>query len=202
MENKKRICTVSLSVFTAVWSVLSVILMLQDRSRGGFGYTGAMDCIIRMVLILLTLGCSLGAMAYLIVESLRPKDADKAVGKAFSLLGIAELLILAVAVISLIREFQTSMRLFEDFVYILLSLVVAVIILFVGAFKGNGKKVFTTSLVAVIVLASVILLESIFFAEGALRTIDFTFVAQRIAAILPLATCCVSAKLLLNSKAD
>lgn len=189
------------AAFTVVWAVVSVIFMLSARSHGEYGYTGAIDYIIRLILIV---GCSvlfIGATVFAALPCFTDMKSVKCVRLSIILCEIALLCAVAVAVISLLREFQNSKRLLEDVMYVVFILAILMAFFISSTFKIR-KKMFIALLVAASLCALCIILDIIIFSGSTNRSIDFMYFAHRIAMLLPFVVVAIAAVTLLPEKFD
>ncbi len=186
----------ALAVFTGVWSVLSVILMLSYRERGDYGYTGAVDYTIRMILILICAVLFLWALYLVVRACLKTGGAVRSITGAFKLLGFGLLCAIFVEGISLYREFQNSARLLEDACFLFMTIAAAVAMLIGIAGVGSRKRMVVSGVLACVFLAIAVLLSFTVFRENTYRTLNFMYFAHRIGYLLPFVTAAAAAGLL------
>lgn len=189
----------ALTVFTGLWSILSVILMLSYRERGDYGYTGAADYTVRMVLILLCAVLFLWALLCIARQCLKGGDAFRAVASAYKKLDLGLLCAIVVEGISLYREFQNSARLLEDAVFLFMTIAAAVALL-IGIAGATRKRVLISGVLATVFLAFAVLLSVTVFRENTYRTLNFMYFAHRIGYLLPFVTAAAAAGALLRGE--
>ena len=193
LEQNKKWGVLALTVFTAVWSVLSVILMLSYRERGDYGYTGAADYTVRMILILLCAVLFLWALFIIARQCLKGGDAFQAAAAAFKRLDLGLLCAVFVEGISLYREFQNSARLLEDAIFLFMTVAAAVALLIGIAGAGSRKRMLVSAVLASVFLAFAVLLSFTVFRENTYRTLNFMYFAHRIGYLLPFVTAAAAA---------
>ena len=187
----------ALTVFTGLWSILSVILMLSYRERGDYGYTGAADYTVRMVLILICAVLFLWALILIARNCLKGGDALQAVASAYKKLDLGLLCAIIVEGISLYREFQNSARLLEDAIFLFMTIAAAVALL-IGIAGATRKRMLISGILACVFLAFAVLLSVTVFRENTYRTLNFMYFAHRFGYLLPFVTAAVAAGVLLR----
>ena len=190
----------ALTTFTAVWSMLSLVLMLSYRERGDYGYTGAVDYTIRMILILLCAVCIFAALFSIVRFCRQGGDAFRSVAAAYKRLDLALLCAIFVEGISLYREFQNSARLLEDAVFLFMTIAAAVALLIGIAGADSRKRLLVSGILASVFLAFAVLLSITVFRENTYRTLNFMYFAHRFGFLLPFVTASVAAGELLRGE--
>ena len=189
-----------LVIFTAVWSVLSLVLMLSYRERGDYGYTGAADYTARMVLLLVCAALFLWALWCLARYCLRGGDPFFAVAAAYKRLDFALLCALFVEGISLYREFQNSARLLEDVTFLFMTIAAALALLIGIAGAHSRRRLLVSGILASAFLALAVLLSVTVFRENTYRSLNFMYYAHRLGCLFPFATGSAAAGLLLRGE--
>lgn len=195
MEQKRssaQWAVLALTVFTALWSVMSVILMLSYRERGDYGYTGAADYTVRMILILLCAVCFLAALFRILRSCLKGGGAFRAIASAYKWLGFGLLCALLTEGISLYREFQNSARLLEDAIFLFMTIAAAIALL-IGIAGATRKRLLISGILASIFLAFAVLLSVTVFRENTSRALNFMYFAHRIGYLFPFVTAAAAA---------
>ena len=202
MEQQKTLslrAVFALAVFSGLWSILSVILMLSYRERGDYGYTGAVDFTIRLVLILICAVLFLWALLRIARCCLKGGDAFPAVASAYKKLDLGLLCAIVVEIISLYREFQNSARLLEDAIFLFMTIAAAVALL-IGVAGATRKRMLISGILASVFLAFAVLLSVTVFRENTYRTLNFMYFAHRIGYLLPFVTAAAAAGVLLRGE--
>ena len=181
-----------LAIFTAVWSILSLVLMLSYRERGDYGYTGAADYTVRMVLILICAVLFLWALILLVRCCWKGGDPFRAVAAAYKKLDLGLLCAMVVEGISLYREFQNSARLLEDAIFLFMTIAAAVALL-IGIAGATRKRMLISGILACVFLAFAVLLSVTVFRENTNRALNFMYFAHRFGYLLPFVTAAAAA---------
>ena len=186
----------ALALFSGLWSVLSVVLMLSYRERGDYGYTGAADYTVRMILILLCAVLFLWALLCIMRCCLKGGDGFRAVAAAYKRLGFGLLCAIVVEGISLYREFQNSAKLLEDAVFLFMTIAAAIALLIGIAGADSRKRLLVSGILASAFLAFAVLLGFTVFRENTNRTLNFMYFAHRIGYLFPFVTAAAAAGVL------
>ena len=192
----------ALTVFTALWSILSVILMLSRRERGDYGYTGAVDYTIRMILVILCAVLFLAALVRIARFCLKGGSAADAAAAAFRRLDLGLLCAIFIEGISLYREFQNSARLLEDAIFLFMTIAAAVAMLIGIAGAGSRKRMLGACITACVFLAFAVVLSVTVFRTNTSRTLDLMYYAHRIGYLLPFVTAAAAAGAIEPGSAD
>lgn len=203
LKEKKNLACFAIAAAAAVIVIVACVAMVTHRTY--LRLTIGADFVIRYLLLYV---CAAGYLASIVSVGLLPvtsRAPAKTVSRAFLFCLITEILIIPVTVIGLIgnAEYQNSMELMEDVLYVFVHLIIAVLCFFGYAFKGSRKKTFAVAVIACAfaVLCSVVDLAFI-GPQTTLRTYDFMFVISTMSTCMPYVVLIAASRLMLADDTD
>lgn len=204
LKDKKNLIGFIVSAVVAVLILVAFISMATHRTY--FRMTIGADFVIRYLLLYV---CAAGYLASVIsigLLSVTNLSPEKTLSRSFLFCLITEVVIIPVTVLGLIgnAEYQNSMELMEDVLYVFVHLIIAVLCFFGYAFKGNRKKTFIVAIIACSCALLCSIVDLAFIGPNTtIRTYDFMFVISTLSTCLPYATIITASRLFLtDSPAD